>query len=211
MFVKYFSSPTQVIPRKVLLGCCILGPKFWSSRGSHSTEPQKRNCAPLPKKALHLKRTYKCFFEFCGMLSPCPPPWSLLVCYSRGVSTVRLLVSRCPLSSSPATLSPPFLFSQRIVLCLDLYQISKTVSRLYCGGGWGGCTSDFNGDMYLPIMLNSIVHVLVYLHYVLAALGRHSWWSPYLASLQLTQFVVSAGLFVWGGRLCGRGWGEGQG
>lgn len=52
------------------------------------------------------------------------------------------------------------------------------------------CKTDFNGDMYLPIMLNSIVHVLVYLHYVLAALGRHSWWSPYLASLQLTQFLV---------------------
>lgn len=44
--------------------------------------------------------------------------------------------------------------------------------------------------MYLPIMLNSIVHVLVYLHYVLAALGKHSMWSPYLTQLQLTQFVV---------------------
>ncbi|CAM9272137.1 unnamed protein product [Pylaiella littoralis] len=49
---------------------------------------------------------------------------------------------------------------------------------------------DFNGDMYLPIMLNSIVHVLVYLHYVLTALGRHSWWSRHLTKLQLTQFVV---------------------
>lgn len=50
--------------------------------------------------------------------------------------------------------------------------------------------ADFNGDMYLPIMLNSIVHVLVYLHYVLTALGRHSWWSRHLTKLQLTQFVV---------------------
>ncbi|CAN0200875.1 unnamed protein product, partial [Laminaria digitata] len=49
---------------------------------------------------------------------------------------------------------------------------------------------DFNGDMYLPIMLNSIVHVLVYLHYVLTALRRHSWWSRHLTSLQLAQFVV---------------------
>lgn len=54
-----------------------------------------------------------------------------------------------------------------------------------------GRHEDFNGDMYLPIMLNSIVHVLVYLHYVLAALGRQSWWSRYLTSLQLTQFLVS--------------------
>ncbi|CBN74023.1 conserved unknown protein [Ectocarpus siliculosus] len=49
---------------------------------------------------------------------------------------------------------------------------------------------DFNGDMYLPIMLNSIVHVLVYLHYVLSALGKHSWWSRHLTKLQLTQFAV---------------------
>ncbi|CAM9917889.1 unnamed protein product [Ectocarpus sp. 8 AP-2014] len=44
--------------------------------------------------------------------------------------------------------------------------------------------------MYLPIMLNSIVHVLVYLHYVLSALGKHSWWSRHLTKLQLTQFAV---------------------
>lgn len=46
--------------------------------------------------------------------------------------------------------------------------------------------------MYLPIMLNSIVHVLVYLNYVLTALGKQSWswWSRYLTQLQLAQFVV---------------------
>lgn len=46
--------------------------------------------------------------------------------------------------------------------------------------------------MYLPIMLNSIVHVLVYLHYVLTALGKQSWswWSRHLTKLQLAQFVV---------------------
>lgn len=30
---------------------------------------------------------------------------------------------------------------------------------------------DYNGDMYLPIMLNSANHMLVYLHYLLATLG----------------------------------------
>ncbi|CAM9542259.1 unnamed protein product, partial [Discosporangium mesarthrocarpum] len=49
---------------------------------------------------------------------------------------------------------------------------------------------DFNGDMYLPIMLNSIVHVLVYLHYVFTAMGWESFWGPYLAGLQMTQFAV---------------------
>ncbi|CAM9315700.1 unnamed protein product [Choristocarpus tenellus] len=52
--------------------------------------------------------------------------------------------------------------------------------------------------MYLPIMLNSLVHVLVYLHYVFTALGMNSWWGPYLAGLQLTQFVVRAVLgYIW--------------
>lgn len=34
---------------------------------------------------------------------------------------------------------------------------------------------DYNGDMYLPIMLNSANHMLVYLHYLLATLGLKVW------------------------------------
>ena len=30
---------------------------------------------------------------------------------------------------------------------------------------------DFSGDMFLPILLNSIVHVLMYSHYLVTALG----------------------------------------
>mmetsp|Transcript_13433 Transcript_13433/g.20973 ORF Transcript_13433/g.20973 Transcript_13433/m.20973 type:complete len:393 (-) Transcript_13433:449-1627(-) len=47
---------------------------------------------------------------------------------------------------------------------------------------------EFNGDMYLPILLNSAVHVLVYAHYLLTAFGLRSWWAPYLTALQLGQF-----------------------
>lgn len=49
---------------------------------------------------------------------------------------------------------------------------------------------DFNGDMYLPILLNAIVHVLMYSHYLLTACGIKSWWRPYLTSLQITQFIA---------------------
>ena len=49
---------------------------------------------------------------------------------------------------------------------------------------------DYNGDMYLPILLNSANHMLVYLHYLLASLGRQSWYAPYITSMQLLQFVV---------------------
>ena len=49
---------------------------------------------------------------------------------------------------------------------------------------------DYNGDMYLPILLNSANHALVYLHYLLATLGLQSWWSPYITTLQLGQFLI---------------------
>eukprot|EP01034_Spumella_vulgaris_P022798 gene22798-28960_t len=49
---------------------------------------------------------------------------------------------------------------------------------------------DYNGDMYLPIFLNSTNHMLVYLHYLLATLGLTSWWSSYITSLQLIQFIL---------------------
>jgi hypothetical protein len=43
---------------------------------------------------------------------------------------------------------------------------------------------------FLPILLNAIVHVLMYGHYFVTALGVKSWWRPYLTSLQLAQFVL---------------------
>lgn len=49
---------------------------------------------------------------------------------------------------------------------------------------------DYNGDMFLPILLNSIVHVVMYGHYFVTALGIKSWWSQYLTSMQLGQFCL---------------------
>ena len=52
---------------------------------------------------------------------------------------------------------------------------------------------DYNGDMYLPILLNSANHMLVYLHYLLASLGIQSLWAKYITSMQLGQFIIIFG------------------
>lgn len=49
---------------------------------------------------------------------------------------------------------------------------------------------DYSGDMFLPILLNALVHVLMYSHYLVTALGIKSWWRQYLTSLQLLQFCL---------------------
>merc|ERR1740121_2778641 len=51
---------------------------------------------------------------------------------------------------------------------------------------------EFNGDMYLPILLNALVHVLMYSHYLVSALGLSTPWKPYLTSMQLLQFCTIA-------------------
>jgi len=51
---------------------------------------------------------------------------------------------------------------------------------------------DFNGDMYLPILLNAFVHVLMYSHYLVSAIGLPTPWKPYLTSMQLVQFCLIA-------------------
>mmetsp|Transcript_30624 Transcript_30624/g.55872 ORF Transcript_30624/g.55872 Transcript_30624/m.55872 type:complete len:400 (-) Transcript_30624:58-1257(-) len=51
---------------------------------------------------------------------------------------------------------------------------------------------EFNGDMYLPILLNAVVHVLMYSHYLVSALGLSTPWKPFLTSMQLLQFVTIA-------------------
>ena len=49
---------------------------------------------------------------------------------------------------------------------------------------------EFSGDMFLPILCNSVVHVLMYGHYLASALGAKCWWRKYLTMLQLMQFIL---------------------
>lgn len=65
---------------------------------------------------------------------------------------------------------------------------------------------NYCGDMFLPIFCNAFVHVLMYSHYLVTALGIRSWWRQYLTSLQLIQFVlisVQSGMAYSRGALCG--------
>lgn len=52
---------------------------------------------------------------------------------------------------------------------------------------------DYNGDMYFPIMVNSFIHMLIHINYLLLCFGIQSWWSIHLTSLQLGQFLVIFG------------------
>jgi len=50
---------------------------------------------------------------------------------------------------------------------------------------------DSSGDCYLGVMLNSCVHVLMYLHYFVTSLGVKSTpWKPYITQMQLIQFCI---------------------
>jgi elongation of very long chain fatty acids protein 4 len=81
-----------------------------------------------------------------------------------------------------------FRFSWRQVSFLHVYHHSSItiVTALFI-------TYDSSGDIYLPAMMNSFIHVLMYSHYFLSSfqsLKRHVWWRPYLTSLQLLQFAI---------------------
>jgi hypothetical protein len=44
---------------------------------------------------------------------------------------------------------------------------------------------------WLPIVINLLVHVVMYGYYALHALRVHIWWKKYLTLLQIVQFVVA--------------------
>lgn len=48
---------------------------------------------------------------------------------------------------------------------------------------------------FLPAMINSFVHIIMYLYYALAAMGptvaKYLWWKRYLTIIQLVQFTIA--------------------
>ncbi|KAF3698936.1 Elongation of very long chain fatty acids protein 4 [Channa argus] len=59
---------------------------------------------------------------------------------------------------------------------------------------WAGVKYVAGGQSFLMCLINSLVHVVMYLYYGLAALGpsmtKYLWWKQYLTSLQLLQFII---------------------
>ncbi|XP_008431705.1 ELOVL fatty acid elongase 8a [Poecilia reticulata] len=59
---------------------------------------------------------------------------------------------------------------------------------------WAGVKYVAGGQSFLIGLVNSLVHMVMYLYYGLAAIGPHMnkylWWKRYLTSLQLLQFFL---------------------
>ncbi|XP_051553057.1 ELOVL fatty acid elongase 8a [Myxocyprinus asiaticus] len=59
---------------------------------------------------------------------------------------------------------------------------------------WAGVKYVAGGQSFLIGLINSFVHVVMYMYYCLAALGpgmqKYLWWKRYLTSLQLLQFFI---------------------
>ncbi|XP_012267801.2 elongation of very long chain fatty acids protein 4-like [Athalia rosae] len=73
---------------------------------------------------------------------------------------------------------------------LHVYHHSTMFSLWWIGIKWVP-----SGSTFLPAMVNSFIHVLMYSYYGLAALGpsiaKYLWWKKYLTILQLIQFTAA--------------------
>ncbi|XP_024083925.1 elongation of very long chain fatty acids protein 4 isoform X2 [Cimex lectularius] len=73
---------------------------------------------------------------------------------------------------------------------LHVYHHSTMFSLWWIGIKWVP-----SGSTFLPAMVNSFIHVLMYGYYGLAALGpniaKYLWWKKYLTMLQLVQFTTA--------------------
>ncbi|XP_039452962.1 elongation of very long chain fatty acids protein 4-like [Culex pipiens pallens] len=78
---------------------------------------------------------------------------------------------------------------------LHVYHHSTMFSFWWIGIKWVP-----SGSTFLPAMVNSFIHVLMYTYYGLSAVGPHMnkylWWKKYLTILQLIQFTIALVLGV---------------
>jgi len=56
---------------------------------------------------------------------------------------------------------------------------------------WIGARFVPGGDAYWSSMQNSMVHVIMYIYYLLSSLHINAWWKKYLTSVQMIQFVLN--------------------
>uniref|UniRef100_A0A7S2N461 Elongation of fatty acids protein n=1 Tax=Haptolina brevifila TaxID=156173 RepID=A0A7S2N461_9EUKA len=70
---------------------------------------------------------------------------------------------------------------------------------------WLNSNVNYDGDVYLTIILNGAIHMMMYAYYFLSIHTRDIWWKKYLTSAQLVQFtcmVTQAGVLLSGGKQC---------
>ena len=54
---------------------------------------------------------------------------------------------------------------------------------------WGSCVFDtFEG--LSVVILNSMIHVVMYTYYLLTVLGQKVWWKKYMTTAQIVQFLI---------------------
>ncbi|KAG8193727.1 hypothetical protein JTE90_005025 [Oedothorax gibbosus] len=89
-----------------------------------------------------------------------------------------------------------FILRKKNHLVSNLHVIHHTVVPLL---GWILLRTETSGFQTIPVLLNGVVHIIMYTYYGLAAIGPHMkkylWWKKYLTILQMVQFVFIV-LFV---------------
>lgn len=68
---------------------------------------------------------------------------------------------------------------------LHVYHHSMT-----CVLYWLNTRVAYDGDMYMTVLLNSAVHVVMYLYYFVSQHTKHVWWKKYVTRVQIIQFII---------------------
>eukprot|EP00282_Hemiselmis_andersenii_P009109 CAMPEP_0114116026 /NCGR_PEP_ID=MMETSP0043_2-20121206/4282_1 /TAXON_ID=464988 /ORGANISM="Hemiselmis andersenii, Strain CCMP644" /LENGTH=205 /DNA_ID=CAMNT_0001208327 /DNA_START=175 /DNA_END=792 /DNA_ORIENTATION=+ len=54
---------------------------------------------------------------------------------------------------------------------------------------WVNVNVGYDGDIYLTIVLNGVIHTIMYTYYFVSMHSRDIWWKKYLTMCQMIQFI----------------------
>lgn len=83
-----------------------------------------------------------------------------------------------------------YILSVYLCVCLPVFCVSVSLSVVCLQFYWLNINVGYDGSVYLTIVLNGLIHTIMYTYYFVSLHTKEIWWKSALTMSQMVQFVI---------------------